>query len=333
MEWVETTGKTVEEAKDLALDQLGVAEDDAEFEVVEEPRAGLFGRVRGSARVRARVRPTQPRPKLDRRDRRRRVDGSKSRPASPAVGEPARPSASGARARPPRVARPADDDAGVAAHVAVVPDAVVTDGSVIATASDSPDASTGDVPRRSGGSDRGRRTREPSGSAGASRREEGEQMSEQVEAVRVGEEAVRFIDGLLAAFGLEGTTELVTNDDELEVRVAGDNLGLLVGPRGTTLQAVQDLTRVAAQRRLGDRETRLRVDVGGYRERRRVALSKFAHQVAADVATTGEARALEPMSSADRKVIHDVLTDVSAVVTHSEGDDPNRRVIIAPANA
>ena len=68
MEWVETTGKSVEEAKDAALDQLGVDEQDAEFEVVEEPRTGLFGRTRGEARVRARVRPTQPRPKVERRD-------------------------------------------------------------------------------------------------------------------------------------------------------------------------------------------------------------------------------------------------------------------------
>src|SRR2546423_9651233 len=78
MEWVETTGKTVEEAKDAALDQLGVAEDDAEFEVVEEPKLGLFGRVRNEARVRARVRPTAPRPKDDRRDRRRRDQRKKS---------------------------------------------------------------------------------------------------------------------------------------------------------------------------------------------------------------------------------------------------------------
>src|SRR5207248_3221152 len=76
MEWVETTGRTVEEAKDAALDQLGVDEQDAEFDVVEEPKSGLFGRLRGEARVRARVRPTIPRPKEDRRDRRRRNERS-----------------------------------------------------------------------------------------------------------------------------------------------------------------------------------------------------------------------------------------------------------------
>ncbi|HET7523029.1 MAG TPA: Jag N-terminal domain-containing protein, partial [Acidimicrobiales bacterium] len=73
MEWVETTGKTLEEAREAALDQLGVDEIDAEFEVLEQPKAGLFGRVRGEARVRARVKPTAPRAKEDRRDRRRRA--------------------------------------------------------------------------------------------------------------------------------------------------------------------------------------------------------------------------------------------------------------------
>ncbi len=84
MEWVETTGKSIEEAKEAALDQLGVDEDDAEFEVVEEPKPGLFGRIRGEARVRARVRPTRPRPKVERRERRRRApDGAKD--TSPAT--------------------------------------------------------------------------------------------------------------------------------------------------------------------------------------------------------------------------------------------------------
>ena len=80
MEWVETTGKTLEEAKGIALDQLGVGEEDAEFEVIEEPRPGLFGLTRGEARVRARVLPRSPRAKADRRDR-------KSRPASSQGGQ------------------------------------------------------------------------------------------------------------------------------------------------------------------------------------------------------------------------------------------------------
>ena len=147
---------------------------------------------------------------------------------------------------------------------------------------------------------------------------------------QVGEEAQRFLEALVGAFGLEGTAELVEDGDDLEVRVHGQELGLLVGPRGTTLQAVQDLARVASQRRLGDHDTRLRVDVGGYRERRRVALGKFALQMADEVKASGVARVLEPMSSADRKIIHDTLATVEGIATRSEGDDPYRRVVIAP---
>ncbi len=151
-------------------------------------------------------------------------------------------------------------------------------------------------------------------------------------AQQVGEEAKKFLTELVAAFGLEGTVDLREDGDDLELAVSGADLGLMVGPRGNTLLAVQDLTRVASQRRLGDHDTRLRVDVGGYRERRREALSRFANQIAEQVASSGEARALEPMPSADRKVIHDVLSEHASVVTRSEGDDPNRRVVIAPAN-
>src|SRR3954449_3791241 len=78
MEWVEVTGRTLEEAKEAALDQLGVDEQDAEFEILEEPRSGLFGRTRGEGRVRARVRPASVRPKVERRERRkRRPDGAR----------------------------------------------------------------------------------------------------------------------------------------------------------------------------------------------------------------------------------------------------------------
>ncbi len=113
--------------------------------------------------------------------------------------------------------------------------------------------------------------------------------------------------------------------------VSGEELGLLVGPGGRTLNAVQDLARVAAQRRLGDHDTRLRVDVAGYRERRNAALTRFAREVAESVRETGSPRSLEPMTSADRKVIHDVLNDEDGVESRSEGEDPNRRIVVVPA--
>ena len=147
----------------------------------------------------------------------------------------------------------------------------------------------------------------------------------------VGAAAVAFMDGLTEAFGVEGTTALQVDELELEVTVAGSELGLLVGPGGRTLNAIQDLARVAAQRRLGDHETRLRIDVAGYRQRRETALASFARDVAAQVRESGAPRSLEPMSSADRKVIHDVLTDEVGVSSRSVGEDPDRRIIIDPA--
>jgi spoIIIJ-associated protein len=143
--------------------------------------------------------------------------------------------------------------------------------------------------------------------------------------------AVTFMQGLVTAFGRTGTVSARREDDDIEVLVDGDELGTLVGPRGTTLLAIQDLARVASQRRLGDHDTRLRIDIAGYRERRREALSRFAQKVASEVVESGKARILEPMSSADRKIVHDALIEVAGVTTRSEGDDPNRRVVVEPA--
>ena len=104
MEWVEITGRTVEEAKDAALDQLGVDTVDAEFEILEEPSRGLFGKTKGQARVRARIAPTRPRPKVERRDRRKKSSGTgggrnkAQRPAEPATdAAPAAPASNGKR--------------------------------------------------------------------------------------------------------------------------------------------------------------------------------------------------------------------------------------------
>ena len=140
------------------------------------------------------------------------------------------------------------------------------------------------------------------------------------------------MDGLTSAFGASGSTTLTVEGTELEVRVDGEGLGLLVGSGGRTLNAIQDLVRVAAQRRLGDHETRLRIDVAGYRERRQAALANFATNVADEVRSTNSSRSMEPMNSADRKVIHDVLNEEDGVETHSEGEDPNRRIVVSPVD-
>jgi spoIIIJ-associated protein len=268
VEWVETTGRTIEEAKDAALDQLGVDEQDAEFEILEEARSGLFGRLRTEARVRARVQPTTPRPKAERRDRKRKPAATDTPAAETA------PAPKPKRARAPKQDRP--------------------------TLSPTPSASTGAAP-----------------------------MSD-IDLETHAANIRSFLEGLVDAFALDGDVHVETiDDDTIEARVDGEDLGLLIGPKGLTLQAVQELARAVLQKE-GPGGPRLRVDIGGYRERRREALSRFTTTVAEQVLATGTATSLEPMSAADRKVVHDTANEIDGVHTMSEGEEPRRRVVIQP---
>ncbi len=282
MEWVTITAATVEDAKTLALDQLGVAPEDADIEVLEEPKPGLFGRLRGEAIVRARVRPTLVRDTGSRRERggRGAERGSRSR------GGERRRQRSDDRRRGPR-------------H---------NDRDSSAPSNNQDDDREGD--------DRNDRRRAD---------------APKVPPTDVRDAAVKFLEGLVSAAGLSAAVESTVDGDDIEIAVRGNELTMFVGPRGATLTQVQDLTRVVSQRRLGDHDTRLRVDVGGYRERRKEALGRFALKVANDVMESGTPRILEPMNSADRKIVHDTLADVAGVVTHSEGDDPFRRVKVSKA--
>lgn len=334
MEWVETVGNSLEEARELALDQLGVAEDEAEFEVMEEPRAGLFGRTRGQARVRARVRPTQPRPKLDRRGRRVKSSGATPEHES-SDGDTTAPSDDETTpARPRRRSSARRNGGAVVSHVEDSSGERVKEGRAKARGrvvgsmpevGESIDDQQGDP---------GATLRSKKAAVAKAEPQEKTMVStddeKNVPIEHVADEATRFLDGLLAGFGLEGSVSSTIEGDEIDVQVTGQELGLLVGPRGSTLVAVQELTRLASQRRLGDHASRLRVDVAGYRERRRVALAAFANTMADEVVSSGTARVLEPMSSPDRKVVHDTLAERDDVETRSEGDDPFRRVVISP---
>jgi spoIIIJ-associated protein len=143
-----------------------------------------------------------------------------------------------------------------------------------------------------------------------------------------------FLTGLAAQFGVDGTETAIerVDDETVEIRLTGGDLGLLIGPKGQTLQLIQELARTSVQRRGGGtQEGRIRIDIAGYRQRRSEALARFTEQVAADVVATGQAKALEPMNPADRKVVHDTANGIDGVRTVSEGEEPRRRVVILPA--
>ena len=154
----------------------------------------------------------------------------------------------------------------------------------------------------------------------------------EAELVEQGDVVRGFLVDLLDAFGLDGeVTATPAEEGAVELAVVGDDLGLLIGPKGATLQAVQELSRSMLQRtRPGEAHARIRVDVGGYRARRREALEAFVRKVAEDVVASGTQKALEPMAPPDRKVVHDTVNDIAGVHTVSEGEDTRRRVVIIP---
>ncbi len=143
------------------------------------------------------------------------------------------------------------------------------------------------------------------------------------------ETAERFTRGLVEAFGASARVESrIEAEDTVLVEVGGDDLGLLVGPRGATLAAIEELVRTVVLRQTGGHGARVHVDVGGYRAKRRQALTEFAQGLADQVLESGRDQALEPMTASDRKVVHDALADLEGVTTSSEGEDPRRRVVI-----
>jgi spoIIIJ-associated protein len=361
MEWIVTTGKTVAEAVEAALDQLGVDEADIEFEVLEESKRGFLSRLAGGsqARIKARVKPLS-REKPDRRrrsggrerDRKSSGEGGERAPRTraerPGADRPARERSGSERSggersggdrsgsdrpaggRPARSRPPAQAQAG--------------DGS----AEDPPEAQAEDTAGTPGSGERTssgsasrnrRRRRKPAGASTGPKATTPETHSngDEEEAVSTtdmsleeqAEMAETFTRGLIERFGLPATVAAQTDgDDDVTVEVDGKDLGLLIGPRAATIDAIQELVRTAVQRRIGGHGARIHVDVAGYRARRQEALAEFARQAAQRAIESGRDQVFEPMSPVDRKIVHDIVNEIEGVATVSEGEEPRRRVVI-----
>jgi spoIIIJ-associated protein len=240
MEWVETTGRTIAEALDAALDELGVDEDDVEYEVLEEPRSGFLGRLGSSdGRIRARVKPIS-REKPGERQRRNRRGSSRPRNGGGSGG--GRSSSNGG------------NDSG--------------DGGARQGAAEG-GRSSSSRRRRGGGSGNGGSR----GQSGGARQEQQGSNVDTIESdVPIEEQAAaaeRFTQGLVDAYDMGAQAKSVIDDDVVVVEVTGDNLGLLVGPKGATLHAIEELVRTVVQRQTDGHGVRIHVDVAGYRAKRR----------------------------------------------------------------
>lgn len=226
---VEKTGKTVDEAVEAAIGELGVSREQIEYKVLEEPSKGLFGFLGGKpARVRVELKEVQ-------------------QPAARAV------------------------------------------------------------------------AKEKAGQSPATDRPEGDPVTA----------ARTFLQSVFAAMKLDVKIEKMTSVDQVTLNLRGEDLGVLIGKHGQTLDALQYLTNLAAHRD-SDERMRIIIDVEDYRKRREETLIRLAHRLADRVRLRGEKVVLEPMSPHERKIIHTTLQDDLRVTTFSEGDEPFRKVIIAP---
>ncbi|MEO5851800.1 MAG: R3H domain-containing nucleic acid-binding protein [Nocardioides sp.] len=141
--------------------------------------------------------------------------------------------------------------------------------------------------------------------------------------------AADYLEELLDIADLDGDLDMDVEGDRAAVSIVGADLNQLVGAHGEVLDALQELTRLAVYRETGER-SRLMLDISGHRASRREALMGLAEEKVAEVKASGERVELEPMTSFERKVVHDVVTD-SGLVSESEGVEPRRFVVILPA--
>jgi len=147
--------------------------------------------------------------------------------------------------------------------------------------------------------------------------------------VREGDVAGDYLERLLDILDVDGDIDLDVEGDRASVAVVGGQLKTLIGPDGATLEALQELTRLAVAQSTGVR-SRLMLDIGGFRAKRRADLTSLASAAAERVAQSRQPERLAPMNPFERKVVHDVVAAAPGVRSESEGEEPNRRVVVLP---
>ena len=144
-----------------------------------------------------------------------------------------------------------------------------------------------------------------------------------------GDIAADYLEGLLDIADLDGDIDMDVEGDRASVSIVGDGLAHLVGKNGEVLEALQELTRLAVTRETGER-TRMMLDIGGHRAARRAALIELGTEAVEQAKSTGQGVRLAPMSPFERKVVHDTVA-AAGLRSESEGEEPNRCVIVYPA--
>lgn len=341
MEWVEVEAPTLDQAITTALAELKLASrDEAVVEVLREAKSGFLGIGAQNAIVKV-----MPKPKEKSSRRRRGKSKGSSDDAGSSKSKTDRGTGSGGASTPRGSSSGSDDrrssGPGSKESSGGSSSGSASSGSRGGRGGKSRDGGSESSGKSDGGSGGGRSggrndgSRNERGSSERSGRGKDQSKSEKdtrPEEASIEEQATvasDFLKGLLGAFGLEGDVTTRIEDDTLYIDVTGDQTEALVGPKGAVMQAVHEVTRTVVQRKTFG-APRMRLDIAGYGERRREALTIYARKLADRVKADDAEVMLEPMNAADRKVVHDAVTDVEGVRSFSEGEDPHRAVVLAP---
>ena len=331
MKSIESSGKTVEDAVRAGLQQLGCDAADVTIDVLEAGRPGLFGMFGKLAKVRLTLKENDldfemPSLSLDSQKTRAPKPEKKAEPKKAEKTEAPAPKKAEAPVAAPRKAEKAE--APEAAKAEEAPAAEVPAAEVPAAeapAAEAPAAEAPRAPRRSR-SNRAEKA-ERAESRPEKKNDEPFVPSDPETLSEAGRIAYDFLKNVTEKMGVQVAIRVTEEADHLSVAMMGDTLGILIGRRGDTLDALQYLVSLQVNK---NREGYMRVslDTENYRAKREEALTRLAQRMAARARKTGRKVTLEPMNPYERRVLHSALQNNPYVTTHSEGEEPYRRVVI-----
>ncbi len=330
MEWVETTGVTDELAIQEALEALGIEYRDAEVVIVSSAKKGIFGIASKQARVRVRIKPQSLPQKKQYKKRNSYANRDERRPYKNTASQ----SGNQTLANQQKSANSANNPTGETAkdkstqfnrqkkYRSNQTNTVESLNNETAKPNKPTTASQTSRPQRY------KTDAKPVVEASNTLQKEVNDMDIEEKAKL----ATSFLQELLTKFDFDAKVEVSINSPQILINIDGPELGILVGPKGSTLDAIQEITRTIIQRNEGIEErTKLIIDVSRYRQKRANALATFVQKIGQEVIETGVTKKLEPMNSPDRKVVHDTISSIEGLKTRSEGFEPRRRVVVYKA--
>lgn len=318
MKSIEMTGKTVEDAVKAGLRELGCDSSDVVIDVLHMGSPGLFGMFGKLAKVRLTVKEDDPALDFDLSDMNLSLNSKSGKAAPKAKKEPEKAAPAKAADSVQTAEDKPQEKALESVSAAVEPACEPRSG-------DKPSRRKEEKPPRAPREERPRA--EKTGAVDEKRPEEPFEPSDPETLSETGRTAYDFLKNVTEKMGVSVSIRVVEEEDHLSIAMMGDTLGVLIGRRGDTLDALQYLTSLQVNKHR-EGYVRVSLDTENYRQKREEALNKLALRMASRARKTGRKVTLEPMNPYERRVLHSALQNNPYVTTHSEGEEPYRRVVI-----